>query len=196
MAGDRRNIQLLDQEALEDARRRYESVVAEELRNIGALFGYGCLLIGLGEFAKAARQFRTILSLHKGHTAARRGLALALCGLGKLRQAESEFKHALWWAENVTDYPASILYHDLGLFYLDQERYAEAHSAFEEAIKGSPEGFANHWHLGEALMAQGDYRGAAHALQTALDKVPQDLSPQVSEEIIALLRECEERLET
>jgi tetratricopeptide (TPR) repeat protein/energy-coupling factor transporter ATP-binding protein EcfA2 len=196
LAGDKQGIQLLEQEYLEDARKRYGSIIAKEARNKGALYGYGRLLLGLEEFAEAAKQFRALLKLHKGHTAARRGLALALNGLGECRQAEDEFKYALWWAENVTDYPANILHHDLGIFYLDQERYTEAQSEFEKAIKEYPEGFANYWRLGEVLIAQGDYRNAAIALQTALDKAPQDLSPPASEEIPALLDEAERILES
>jgi len=160
------------------------------------LYAYGCLLLNLEEFEEAARQFRAVLRIHRGYVAARRRLALALNSLGEFRQAENELKHALWWAENVTDYPANILHHDLGVFYLDQERCTEARSEFEKAIEEYPEGFANYWHLGKVLMAQGDYRNAADALQTALDKAPQDLSPPASEEIPALLEEAERLLES
>jgi tetratricopeptide (TPR) repeat protein len=195
LAGGKQGIQFLDREYLEDARKRYERIVAKEPQDTGALYGYGRLLLGLEEFADAAKQFRTLLKHDEEYTAARRGLALALNGLGEFRQAENEFKHALWWAENVTDYPASILHRDLGVFYLDQERYTEAQSEFEKAIEKYPEGFTSYWRLGEVLMAQGDYRNAAIALQTALDKAPQDLSPPASEEIPALLEECEKQLE-
>jgi len=158
------------------------------------LYSYGCLLLDLEEFEEAVRQFRTVLKIHKGHAMARRGLALALNALGEFRQAKQEFKRAIWWAR-FTQQPLGIFYHDLGLFYLEQQRYPAAQEALEKAIEESPEEFANYWHLGQAYMAQGDYRSAVTALQTALDKAPQDMGPPASEEIHALLEEYKKRLE-
>ena len=157
------------------------------------LYGYGRLLLDLEEFVEAAKQFRTVLKIHKGHAMARRGLALALNALGEFNEAEQEFKHAIWWAR-VTRQPLGIFYHDLGLFYVEQQRYPAAQAAFEQAIEESPESFANYWHLGRALVGQGNYRDAATALQTALDKAPEDPELRAREEIVALLNECEEQL--
>ena len=54
--------------------------------------------------------------------------------------------------------------------------------------------FANYWLLGRVYMAQGNYRSAATALQTALDKASEGMGLSV-EEINALLEECKKQSE-
>ncbi len=144
-------------------------------------------LLRVERFAEAADEFRAVLGIHKGHQMARMGLARALAALGRLDEAEREFRHAIWWA-GVNKQPRAPLLTALARFYLGCERWQDALEAFEAALQERPDHFGSYWGLGRAKKELGDIQGALEALRTALD-APGLRSP-AREEIAQLYEEC------
>jgi len=188
----------------EEARDLYASIVREHPRLYQSRYGYGQLLLGLCEFKEAQEQFRAALQVHKGHQASHFGLAKCLHALGLaagaeaetsrlFREAETEFKSAIYWADK-NNGPQAAFHAGLGWFYVSQGRPARAEKAFRSGIDEDPEHFVSHWGLGQALLSLGRFEEAKSALLTAVDTGPEPLEPPASEEIPELLRRCEEFL--
>ena len=166
-------------------------------------YGYGRFLLMKGRLQEAEALFREVLVSHKGHVAARLGLAKALEAQGLqakmdnlheitkkyFEEAEKELKHALYWAK-VNKRDKDRIYHQLGWLYVHWERYNDALNAFRRAIQeAQEEHFSNYWGAGKALMALGRWEEALGYLRKAL-QTAEELKPPASEEIPALMEIC------
>jgi tetratricopeptide (TPR) repeat protein len=198
---------LRDHNHPDEARALYKSLIARFPREFRSRYGYGRLLLSLGEFQQAIERFRQALKIHKGHQMAHEGLAQAWRGLGDLAEkegkqdeankhfmmADQEFRRALYWAD-INEQPQAIFYTNLGWFYIDRGRYTEALEAFGSAMNDDPDHFGNYWGVGRAWIGLGQFQTAAAALRTALEKAPEDFQPPASEEIAELLKQCQDTI--
>ena len=182
--------QAAGQEVIIVEQSQHELAARSQLEDTPGLLEQGQLLIETKQFHEAEELFRAATSKNQSNATARRGLALALNGLGHFEAAETEFRQSLAWAE-AAGQPLGVFYHDLGHFYLEQGRYYRARGPFERAIAESPEEFANYWGLGRALLGQGKHKEAVIALEAALERIPQNLAPSPEEEILAQIVECQ-----
>ncbi|MGH9404484.1 MAG: tetratricopeptide repeat protein [Terriglobia bacterium] len=126
-------------------------------------------------------RFLKAVRLKPGWAAARANLAVNLSKLGKLPQAEAEFKRAI--ATDPGDYEA---YSDLGQFYLRQGKVAQALTPLEKAQSLHPS-YRNGYNLALAYAQTNRLRDAQHELEELLKA--NDIS-----ELHNLLAEVEERL--
>jgi Flp pilus assembly protein TadD len=94
----------LQQRDLEAARQRYEQVLRQEARHVGALHNLGVISLEQGEFAGAERLFREAL-IHDPHSAVRHFLrARALLGLGDRASARAAVRQALQLQPNQPEF--------------------------------------------------------------------------------------------
>ncbi|MCK4374479.1 MAG: tetratricopeptide repeat protein, partial [Candidatus Brocadiae bacterium] len=155
----------------------------------------GTLHLDLREYAEARKAYESAIDEFKYYGMGHRGKGLALEGLGRLDDAETELKEGLRCAKH-QGRPTMAHLNSLGWFYLRRERPAEAESVFREATEarrkeGQAADVFNWWGLGEALMRQGRYQEAADALRSALDVAPSWLGQPASTDIPGLISECE-----
>ncbi len=201
---------LRDQDYSEQAKELYELIIGLPLARTSkvirqqALYGYGRFHAGRGDFAPAARLFGRTLKIHKGHIAARIGLAEALqelgnsaCQRGKLgardkcfEKAKAELEHAVYWAHTAKR-PVGFIHAKLGWLFLSWGENELGLEAFVSADR-QPEGehYANLWGQGVALKALGRREDAAAALSKALEIAPEDLTSPDKEEISRRLEQC------
>lgn len=78
-----------------EAIRIYEKLLQAEPDNIGALNNFGISLIKTGDFSRAEAIYHKSLSLDSTRIIAHLGLAVALFGQNKLKEAEKEAKITL-----------------------------------------------------------------------------------------------------
>ena len=166
-------------------------------------YGYGSLLLLTGRPKEAEARFKGVLATHKGHVAARAGLAQALQAQGeqakrcsdlpeaekRFEEAEKELKHAMWWAK-LAGGEIDPIYYQLGWLYINWERYQKALEAFCGAIQEArEEHFSNYWGVGKALMGLGRFEQALAYLCKALER-PGGLRPPADEEIPKDIETC------
>jgi tetratricopeptide (TPR) repeat protein len=156
-------------------------------------YGFGKLLFELKQYDEAASEFREVLRLHKGHAAAHNGLGKVLAELGDYGEAEMELKQAIYWAKFDNSLSDRFNY-DLGVFYISRNRDLEAIDCFQCAISENSDKFEYWWRRGYALLRLNRPKEALEALKTAQAKAPENLQLPASEDIPALITECEKRL--
>jgi len=167
----------------EDSDRYYQQLIARDPTRVGYNFRYGEQLARLSRFDEAAVQYKTVLNRHQGHQMARRGYAFALLKLGRIQEAEAEFKRALRWAR-IHKQSEAVFHTSLGEFYLEVQQWPDAISSFKEAQKQFPDHFRNHWGIARAHLGQGNVDEAENAIKLALKDI--GLKPPAKEEIIRL----------
>jgi len=178
-------------------------LIEKDPATLGHNFVYGEQLVRSSRFNEAIAQYDIVLKRHKGHEMARRGRALALQKLGRMSEAETEFKHALWWAKfqkqpeaevefknaprwaRLHRQPEAIFHTSLGEFYLESRRWQDAINSFRQAQKEFPDYFGNHWGIAKAQVGLGNFDKAEEALQRALEDP--NLKPPVKDEIVQFL---------
>jgi Flp pilus assembly protein TadD len=99
-----------------------------------------------GKFFRAERVYRRALNLAPDHRAARRGLAVTLCDLGRPEEAEIECRALL--ASDESDVESWVL---LAMTLADNGRLAEAEAAYRRAIVLDPSNRVAHHNLGALL---------------------------------------------
>ncbi len=161
-----------------------ERLIARNPANFGHNFIYAEQLRRLSRFEEAIVQYDFVLNRHKGHQIARRGRAIALQKLGRVSEAEAEFKHALWWA-GCNEQSQAIFHTSLGEFYLETKRWPEAINSFQQAQKEFPDYFGNHWGIAKAQIGLGNFDKAEEAVQRALEDP--NLKPPARDEIVQFL---------
>ena len=183
--------------------KHHQRLIEKDPATLGHNFVYGEQLVRSSRFNEAIAQYDIVLKRHKGHEMARRGRALALQKLGRMSEAETEFKHALWWAKfqkqpeaevefknaprwaRLHRQPEAIFHTSLGEFYLESRRWQDAINSFRQAQKEFPDYFGNHWGIAKAQVGLGNFDKAEEALQRALEDP--NLKPPVKDEIVQFL---------
>jgi serine/threonine-protein kinase len=116
-----------------------------------------------GQYQNGAREFGLALALDPANDDATIGLASAQEHMGKTREAEATFRHAIelrpqYWAG----------YDWLGNFYFNQGRYPDAVKAFGQAVALVPDNFMSTSNLGGAYLLEGDYAKGIEALKRSI----------------------------
>ena len=123
---------------------------------------------------KAFVSFQKAVQLNPDNKEARYGLGHILVYRGKLAQAETEFREAIRIDEN---YSEAHTY--LGQVLASQDRWPEAIAEFRRALTNplyiTPD--LARFHLGRALVHEGDFQGAMEALEDALAVSPPNVPP-------------------
>ena len=123
---------------------------------------------------KAFVSFQKAVKLDPNNKEARYALGHILAMQGKFPQAEEEFVAATNLDENYSE-----AYTYLGQVLEKQERWKEALAAFRKALTNplyaTPD--LARFHLGRALVHEGDYQGAMEAFEDALVVNPPNVPP-------------------
>ena len=123
---------------------------------------------------KAYVSFQKAVQVNPDNKEAHYGLGHILVYQGKLSQAEAEFREAL---RIDPDYSEAHTY--LGQVLANQDRWPEAIEEFRKALSNplyaTPD--LARFHLGKALMHQGDFQAAMEALEDAASVEPSHVPP-------------------
>jgi tetratricopeptide (TPR) repeat protein len=164
--------------------KHHRRLIAKNPDNFGHNYVYAEQLLRLSRFDEAIAQYDVVLKRHKGHQMARRGRAFALQKLGRMPEAEAEFKHAIWWAGTQGESDA-IFHTSLGEFYLESRRWPDAVNSFLQAQEGFPDHYINHWGIAKAQVGLENFDKAEDALRRALEDP--NLKPPAKDEIVQFL---------
>ena len=153
-------------------------------------FVYAGQLLQLSRFEEAIAQYDVVLNRRKEHQMARRGRAFALQKLGRMPEAEEEFKRALGCARDQKR-PEAIFHTSLGEFYLESSRWLDAISSFQQAQEERPGHFRVNWGIAKAHVGLGNLDKAEDFLQRALEYP--NLESPAKDEILQLLEDVRHR---
>jgi serine/threonine-protein kinase len=134
----------------------------------------GSFYVGQRRYDEAARQFRRVLELTPDNAAGLSNLAAVLIETGAVGEAGPLLEKAIRLA------PSYALYSNLGLVYLEREKYPEAIAAFQKALKLNEKDYRLWSNLALAYFYSGDETGGRQALlrAAALAEAAAKLQPQ------------------
>jgi tetratricopeptide (TPR) repeat protein len=164
--------------AYDEAVRSYESMLALNPRNAGALNSLGAALVKLGRYKEAEPNFRRSLRIRPNSADALGNLGALLRWRGLLRASEQALRRALRLKAGDAELRSS-----LGLTLLAMGHTSEASGQFEKALKLSPRHPAALLGMGQIAKAEGRFDQAAVLFQRVLDtdpKVPSALAQLAS----------------
>ncbi|MBI1762710.1 MAG: protein kinase, partial [Acidobacteria bacterium] len=135
---------------LKEAESASTKALAREPNSSEAQLTRGYVLSALGNYEEAAKAFLQVLNQRPNELEARLGLAGVFEDKPDALQAETWYKQAatLWpnyWA----------CYNELGAFYAEQGRYAEAHVALGRVLQLDPKNLSARINTGNALLKLG-----------------------------------------
>ena len=151
-------------------------------------YNQGIVYLEAGQYSKAIPEFEAAITLDASFISAYCALCRAHLEQNELEKAGIAVKTAL--KLDATHQPALLLhgtitevYHDKGKAYLDDRRYTEAVTAFQNALNFDAdlgdsqqifhtENTHIHVHLGAAYIGMKAYQDAIDALQNAIDLEP------------------------
>lgn len=136
---------LLELKAADDAELAFERAIEANPENIDALYNQAQLQAQLGRTSKAVELYQRTLQIDAGFVPGYSALVKLLIVSDHLPQAEQIAKEFLDHHPKEPD-----AYCSLGLLYTKQKRFAEAESAFQQALTLQPEHFPSNYGL--ALM--------------------------------------------
>jgi len=148
---------------LERADRAYARARSLAPDNRDALLGAAAVARARGDNATAQRLYRRVLRDHPRDTYARAALS-SLDGAGDPRRNETELKMLL---RDSPDSPE--LHFALGNLYARESRWAQAQSAYFEAVRGEPDDPQYAYNLAIALDHLGQAKAARRYYQRALE---------------------------
>jgi len=143
----------------------------------------GVSLMQLERAQEAIPEFETALKLKPGDSGAEANLAMAheavarsLAAAGKPTEAEAQLQAALGvLPEEAPNPQRAELQDELGSILAQEKRWAEAETAFREALRLSPleeKAIAPHMHLGAVLVEEKQFPAALEELNKAAEAAP------------------------
>jgi tetratricopeptide (TPR) repeat protein len=122
------------------------------------------------DYAAAVTAFREAIRVEPDYAAYRSNLGNALRGQGKLSEAAAAYREAIRLHPD-----DDVVHNSLGVILCDHKRdYAGAITAFREAVRLKPDHAAYRFHLGNALLGQGQLAEAEAAFREAIRLKPDD----------------------
>lgn len=131
------------------------------MRDADEWFEKGCRAITRNRYRHAERYLSRALAIHPGWHDARQRRALSREHLGKLREAISDYRHAL-----KSDPQCAWCWEYLGDVYVTVGQYRAAHGCLMRAMRLSPRESSLRYDLGEVLLKLGQYRAAIRAFHS------------------------------
>jgi len=134
----------------------------------------GSFYVGQRRYDEAARQFRRVLELTPDNTAGLSNLAAVLIEEGTVGEAEPLLEKAIRLA------PSYPLYSNLGLVYLERDKYPDAIATFQKALKLNEKDYRLWSNLALAYSYSGDDTKGREAFlrAAALAEAAAKLQPQ------------------
>ena len=175
---------------LEDARQDFAKVVTFAPQLPEGHVALGAILVQLGKPEEAIPELERALVLKPGDGATEANLAAAheakarnLAGTGRLTEAEAEMQAALRvLPEQTPDPRRSELEDELGSLLAQEKRWADAETAFREALRltaPDEKALAPHMHLGIVLVEEKQFPAAIEELNTAVAAAPENAQAQM-----------------
>ena len=156
-------------QAIDEARRLLESIVAEHPDAVDARLRIAALSLGLGEIDAARRWIEPVY----GTTAETRGLYVqALLAGGAIDEAADVAAAGIQGASAAA--PSGLLYQLLGIAELSRGRVDAAIAALSEALRLGPEGPVAYYNLALAFEASGSRLAGLGVCDAGLDLAPED----------------------
>ncbi len=122
----------------------------------------GLVHVAAGEPAEAIRSLQRALDLEPSSPDVHRELAYAYDAAGRLGDAEATYRHTI---QLRADWAA---YKDLGIFYYQHGRLAEALPMFQRVVELTPDNYVGYANLGGIHVTLGQYDAAVKALERSL----------------------------
>jgi len=158
----------LTQNRIEEALREYEALAGKQVNPVGPLTIIGMLLERQGNVDAAIKRYDDALALDSRAGVASNNLAWILAERGQ------DLDRALQLAQTAVaaapDKPEVL--DTLGWVYYKRNQAAQAIPYFQQCAQKSPNVAEYHYHLGLALLQNGDKQNGRASLQRALDLKP------------------------
>jgi len=152
----------------QEAVAEFQSILADDPRNLPAYIELAKSEIGLHRYLDAVNQLKAALALDPHNVEAEELLGDIWLTVGNPGRAAAEFHHLLTFAPQ--DYEAHF---GLGLIASHQGKSAEAGQHFRAAIAANPRSAEAHYQLGLILVAQSQKEEAVQEFNAALHIDPQ-----------------------
>jgi Flp pilus assembly protein TadD len=157
----------------DDAVRWLRVALGMEPNNKDVLYSLGRCLYTKNLFPDAEKVYLRLLALDPANLKAEENLGLTYDAQNDPEKAEKALRTAAQWArERGLKDPWPYL--DLGIFFLDQARTADAQPFLEKAVELDPKSAWAHEKLGMALVANGNSARGIRELQLAVGLAPND----------------------
>lgn len=142
--------------------------------NVETLLAKGNEHLARGAGAEAVKCYQDLLGLDPRHAVARNNLGAALCGLGRYREAEEQFRRA---SEIKPGYPDA--HSNLGTVLRWRGHVTESEVPLRRALKLKPTYVDAQINLSATLVLQGRWREAKALLEKALRTAPRSVDALV-----------------
>ena len=133
-------------------------------------YGLGHIYFVQGKFKESGEAFKKAIRIDPNYSEAHNYLGTVYERLSDPDSAIGEYQKALANPQYVTPQYA---YHNLGMIYLNTNKYKEAVKYFKSALQVAPDYALAYNGLGQAYYRDGQYKEAADAFNVALKIVPE-----------------------
>lgn len=151
---------------MEAAMREFAESSAADPGNTQALLQLALIFDGTGERPEAGALYEKILQMQPDHPVALNNLAYLRADSGM--DLDQSLAMALKAHQKAPD--SSNIDDTVGWIYVKMNRPGDAEASFRDALKLEPDSASIHYHLGVALMQEGQQPAAIEQFQTALAK--------------------------
>lgn len=155
-----------------DAIHWLEIALSFDSQNIDVLYSLARCLYSEGNYHRAESLYLQVLQLKPDHLKAEENLGLAYDAENQPEKAEAALRTAVAWADKQPsgEWP----YLNLGVFFLDHDRAAEAVPLLQHATKLAPNAAICHEKLGRSLEQSGNLPEGVKELETASQLDPKN----------------------
>jgi len=157
---------LAKQEKTQETREHLEAILRWDPNNISALHNLGAILAEQGNFDAAVTYLKKVLEQEPQHIETLKNLGAVYL---KQKQSELALQCYLRLLPVTTDFD---VYYNIGIIYLEQNRYRDAEQYFQQALAIKPNDFATLNNLGAICLKIEDHPQAIKYYQAALQVEP------------------------
>lgn len=151
----------------DEARREFEALLRTQPKNAAVLLGLAELTSRSKQFQQSSEYSERVLAIDAKNRNARLLHATSLVGLGRIPEANNEYKALVSDEPRFTE--AAL---QLALLNVEQKRFKEAEKLFRETYRAQGTDFRGLKGLVEVYAAQGDWKKAVATVASAIDRDP------------------------